>query len=31
MRERTPRGRAKWQPSSVKMLLKRAQELGLLD
>jgi DNA invertase Pin-like site-specific DNA recombinase len=30
MRERTPRGRAKWQPSSVAMLLKRAQDLGLL-
>jgi DNA invertase Pin-like site-specific DNA recombinase len=30
MRERTPRGRAKWQPSSVSLLLKRAQELGLL-
>ena len=30
MRERTPRGRAKWQPSSVGMLLKRAQDLGLL-
>ena len=23
MRERTPRGRSKWQPSSVKMLLDR--------
>ena len=30
MRERTPRGRAKWQPSSVKMLLERAEKLGLL-
>lgn len=30
MRERTPRGRTKWQPSSVKMLLERAQGLGLL-
>jgi DNA invertase Pin-like site-specific DNA recombinase len=30
MRERTPRGRTKWQPSSVKMLLQRAQGLGLL-
>lgn len=30
MRERTPRGRAKWQPSSVKMLLERAGKLGLL-
>ncbi len=31
MRERTPRGRSKWQPSSVRMLLGRAQRLGLLD
>lgn len=30
MRERTPRGRIKWQPSSVKMLLDRAGRLGLL-
>lgn len=30
MRERTPRGRSTWQPSSVKMLLERAQKLGLL-
>ena len=30
MRERTPRGRTKWPPSSVKMLLERAQGLGLL-
>ena len=30
MRERTPRGRSKWQPSSVKMLLKQALQLGLL-
>ena len=30
MRERTPRGRARWQPSSVKMLLERAERLGLL-
>ncbi len=30
MRERTPRGRARWQPSSVRMLLKRAGERGLL-
>jgi DNA invertase Pin-like site-specific DNA recombinase len=30
MRERTPRGRAKWQPSSVRMLLERAQKVGLL-
>ncbi len=31
MRERTPRGRKSWQPSSVKMLLERAGRLGLLD
>jgi DNA invertase Pin-like site-specific DNA recombinase len=31
MRERTPRGRTKWQPSSVKMLLERADRLGLLS
>lgn len=30
MRERTSRGRARWQPSSVKMLLDRAERLGLL-
>jgi DNA invertase Pin-like site-specific DNA recombinase len=30
MRERTPRGRTSWQPSSVKMLLDRAEKLGLL-
>jgi len=30
MRERTPRGRSKWQPSSVRMLLERAGRLGLL-
>src|SRR5690606_30083843 len=30
MRERTPRGRTSWQPSSVKMLLERAGKLGLL-
>lgn len=30
MRERTPRGRASWQPSSVRMLLERAERLGLL-
>ena len=30
MRERTPRGRTKWQPSSVRMLLERAAKLGLL-
>lgn len=31
MRESTPRGRTKWRPSSVKMLLDRAARLGLLD
>lgn len=31
MRERTPRGRTSWQPSSVRMLLARAERLGLLD
>ena len=30
MRERTPRGRTSWQPSSVRMLLRRAEKLGLL-
>ncbi len=30
MRERTPRGRTSWQPSSVKMLIERADRLGLL-
>ncbi|MBD1204827.1 MAG: recombinase family protein [Rhodobacteraceae bacterium] len=30
MRERTPRGRAKWSPSSVKMLLDRARRLRLI-
>lgn len=30
MRERTPRGSAKWQVSSVKMFLDRAKEAGLL-
>jgi hypothetical protein len=30
MRERTPRGRTGWQPSSVKMLLERAVKLGML-
>jgi DNA invertase Pin-like site-specific DNA recombinase len=30
MRERTPRGRTRWQPSSVRMLLDRAGRLGLL-
>ncbi len=30
MRERTPRGRTRWQPSSVKMLLDRAKRLGFL-
>lgn len=31
MRERTPRGRTRWSPSSVKMLLDRAGKLGLLS
>ncbi|MGP9804910.1 recombinase family protein [Paracoccus sp. NSM] len=31
MRERTPRGRTRWQPSSVRMLLQRAERLGLLQ
>ncbi|WP_353628631.1 recombinase family protein (plasmid) [Sulfitobacter sp. TCYB15] len=30
MRERTPRGRTRWQPYSVKMLLERAERLGLM-
>lgn len=30
MRERTPRGRTRWQPSSVKMLLVRAERLNLM-
>lgn len=30
MRERTPRGRTRWQPSSVRMLLERAKKLGML-
>lgn len=30
MREPTPRGRARWQPSSVRMLLQRAKTHGLL-
>jgi len=30
MRERTPRGRSTWQTSSVRMLLERAERLGLL-
>ncbi len=30
MHERTPRGRSKWQPSSVKMLLERAEKLGMI-
>ena len=30
MRERTPRGRTSWQPSSVRMLLQKAERLGLL-
>ena len=31
MRERTPRGRSKWEPSSVRMILDRAKTLGLLS
>ena len=31
MRERTPRGRTKWQPSLVRMLLERARRHGLLS
>lgn len=31
MRERTPRGRTRWQPSSVRMLLQRAERLGLIQ
>ena len=31
MRELTPRGRTTWQLSSVKMLLERAERLGLID
>ena len=31
MRERTPRGQNRWQPSSVKMLVDRARNLGLLS
>ena len=31
MRERTPRGRTSWQPSSVKMLLERAERLGMIS
>ena len=30
MRQRTPRGRTSWQPSSVRMLLERAERLALL-
>ena len=30
MRERTPRGRTRWQPSPVKMLLERAESLGMI-
>ena len=30
MRERTPRGRSGWQPSSVRMLLARAAKPGLI-
>lgn len=30
MRERSPRGRQRWQPSSVRMLLMQAERLGLM-
>jgi len=30
MRERMPKGRSKWEPSSAKMILERAKKLGLL-
>ena len=30
MREGTPRGRSSWQPSSVRMMLERAERPGLL-
>ena len=30
MRERTPRGRTTWQPSSVRMLLQKAKTRGLI-
>ena len=30
MRERTPRGRTTWQPSSVRMLLQKAKARGLI-
>ena len=30
MRERTPRGSAKWYPSSVRALLLRAEKMGLI-
>jgi DNA invertase Pin-like site-specific DNA recombinase len=30
MRERTPRGRSRWQPSSVRMLVERAKKQGML-
>lgn len=31
LRERTPRGPTSWQPSSVKILLERAERLGLIS
>lgn len=31
MRERTPRGRSRWQPSSVRILLERSEKLRLLE
>lgn len=30
MRERTPRGRTSWRPSSVRMILEMAKKLGML-
>jgi hypothetical protein len=30
MRERTPRGRTNWQPSSIRVLLAHAEKLGML-
>ncbi len=30
MRKRTTRGRTRWQPSSVRMLLERAKKHGML-
>ncbi len=30
MRERTPRGSARWYPSSVRLLLRRAEKRGMI-